>query len=201
MSRGRQINKLSKGKYGNKMMLSGSELWDKYNKKAISDASKKIADIKSNPGGRRKLFDIFRSRDAVADRNVERVKKLNEGINKYKYVSGVQRLADVRSGKVHTSLTNSVASGISSFYGTGGQKGTQAFLEDLSKNKAYGATTRKVADKMTKGTYRTLATVGAVGVGSLAFKPFEWGDKVVRAPLKAVDKNAFAYEESKNQEV
>ena len=201
MSRGRQINKLSKGKYGNKMMLSGSELWDKYNKKAMSDASKKIADIKSNPGGRRKLFDIFRSRDAVADRNVERVKKLNEGINKYKYVSGVQRLADVRSGKVHTSLTNSVASGISSFYGTGGQKGTQAFLEDLSKNKAYGATTRKVADKMTKGTYRTLATVGAVGVGSLAFKPFEWGDKVVRAPLKAVDKNAFAYEESKNQEV
>ena len=201
MSRGRQINKLSGGKYGNKMMQSGSELWDKFNKKATENASKKLADIKANPAGRRRLFDLFRSKDSVAMRNVDRAQRLKNGMNKYKNISGAQRLADVQSGKVHTSLTNSVASGISSFYGTGGQKGSQKFLENLSKNQHYGEDTRKVADKLTKGTYKTLATVGAVGVGSLAFKPFEWGDKVVRAPLKAVDKNAFAYEESKNQEV
>ena len=129
------------------------------------------------------------------------MKKLQEGVDKYGKLNGSQRLADVKAGKSHTSFTNSVASGVSSFYGTGGQKGTQEFLENLSKNKAYGKETQNAAAALTKGTKRTLATVGAVGVGTIAFKPFEWGDKAIREPLKAVDKNAFAYEDSKNQEV
>ena len=44
-------------------------------------------------------------------------------------------------------------------------------------------------------------TIVGVGIGSLAFKPFEVGDKAVRKPLEAVDKKAYGYEKQQNQAV
>lgn len=46
-----------------------------------------------------------------------------------------------------------------------------------------------------------LGTAAGIGVGSLAFKPFDLGDKAVRKPLEKVDKKAYGYEKSQNQVV
>jgi hypothetical protein len=46
-----------------------------------------------------------------------------------------------------------------------------------------------------------LGTVAGIGIGSLAFKPFDLGDKAVRKPLEKVDKKAYGYEKSQNQVV
>ena len=60
-------------------------------------------------------------------------------------------------------------------------------------------TTRDAASWLEK--HKRTALVGSIGVGSLAWKPFEWGDKAVRGATKVVDKDAFAYEKSKEQQV
>jgi hypothetical protein len=46
-----------------------------------------------------------------------------------------------------------------------------------------------------------LGTAAGIGIGSLAFKPFDLGDKAVRKPLEKVDKKAYGYEKSQNQVV
>lgn len=46
-----------------------------------------------------------------------------------------------------------------------------------------------------------LGTAAGIGIGALAFKPFDLGDKVVRKPLEKVDKKAYGYEKSQNQVV
>ena len=46
-----------------------------------------------------------------------------------------------------------------------------------------------------------LGTVAGIGVGSLALKPSDLGDKAVRKPLEKVDKKAYGYEKSQNQVV
>lgn len=59
--------------------------------------------------------------------------------------------------------------------------------------------TQKLADFL--GNHKTLAVAGSLGVGSLLFKPFTWGDKIVRGGTKLVDKNSFAYENRNQEEV
>lgn len=59
--------------------------------------------------------------------------------------------------------------------------------------------TQKLADFL--GNHKTLAVAGSLGVGSLLFKPFTWGDKLVRGGTKLVDKNSFAYENRNQEEV
>lgn len=46
-----------------------------------------------------------------------------------------------------------------------------------------------------------LGTAAGIGIGSLAFKPFDLGDKAVKKPLEKVDKKAYGYEKSQNQVV
>lgn len=46
-----------------------------------------------------------------------------------------------------------------------------------------------------------LGTFAGIGIGALAFKPFDLGDKAVRKPLEKVDKKAYGYEKSQNQVV
>lgn len=46
-----------------------------------------------------------------------------------------------------------------------------------------------------------LGSAAGIAIGSLAFKPFDIGDKAVRKPLEKVDKKAFGYEKSQNQVV
>ena len=85
--------------------------------------------------------------------------------------------------------------------GQGGSKSAKELTENIRKQGEISGNkgTQKVADFL--GNHKTIAVAGSLGVGSLVFKPFTWGDKVVRGGAKAVDKNAFAYENRNQEEV
>ena len=81
----------------------------------------------------------------------------------------------------------------------GGRKNANNIVNNIRKaGEASGNKgTQQVADFL--GKHKTLAIGGSLGVGALVFKPFTWGDKLVRGGTKVVDKNSFAYE-NRNQE-
>lgn len=85
--------------------------------------------------------------------------------------------------------------------GQGGSKSAKELTENIRKQGQISGNkgTEKVANFL--GNHKTIAVAGSLGVGSLVFKPFTWGDKVVRGGAKAVDKNAFAYENRNQEEV
>ena len=205
MSRGAQINKLSGGKYGQKMVKSGSELWDKFNEKATRQALDKTnRSISNAKAGKRKFWDVFRSKESLAERNKDRITKGSEKLAEIKNLrntTGAQRARDVLDGRVHTSLTKSVIDSKPVRFMTFQEGNHQKFLGNLAKDASVGDDTRRVARFLTTGTGQTLAAVGSVGIGAAAMYPFTLGDKAVRKATKAVDKNAFAYEESKGQEL
>ena len=49
--------------------------------------------------------------------------------------------------------------------------------------------------------HKKTALVGATGLGLVAWKPWTMGENAVKGTLGAIDKNAYAYEKSKEQEV
>jgi len=219
MSRGGQINRLGQKvnngfmkNTGDKMVNSGSVLWDKFNRKVtdkgIVKATNKLNNAKA---GKRNIFqraaDLFKDEKGLAEAQANRVAKREEklaDIQRLKGISGTQRAKDVLSGKTHTSFTKSILGSKPVRFITFQEGNNQQFLKELEKNHTKNGKlddTGKVARFLTTGTGQTLAGIGAVGVGLAAMKPFEWGDKAVRAGAKAIDKDAFAYEKSKEQQV
>ncbi len=82
-----------------------------------------------------------------------------------------------------------------------GEKSANQIVKNLKKQgQASGNEgTQKLADFLEK--HKTAAVAGSLGVGTLLFKPFNWGDKLVRGGTKLVDKNSFAYENRNQEEV
>lgn len=83
-----------------------------------------------------------------------------------------------------------------------GKKGRQELSNQLLSTgiKSGNPITKKVA-KYVNPKKAIPGTIVGVGIGSVAFKPFEIGDKAVRKPLEAVDKKAYGYEKQQNQAV
>jgi len=83
-----------------------------------------------------------------------------------------------------------------------GKKGRQELSNQLLSTgiKSGNPITKKVA-KYVNPKKAIPGTIVGVGIGSLAFKPFEVGDKAVRKPLEAVDKKAYGYEKQQNQAI
>ena len=169
------------GKLGNAMMESGAKHWGKAEEKNLQKIVKAGKDKKAVKAAEASLkkFDP-----------TSRAEKL-----------GKAQLKAIKSGDKYYSPLKTAASGVSMVFGTGGSEGTQKFLKNMASDSSNSAATKKVARFFQKGPASTVATIGAVGVGSLAFKPFDWGDKAVKTAAGAVDKNAFAYEKSKEQQV
>ncbi len=67
--------------------------------------------------------------------------------------------------------------------------------------KESGSTWTQTASKLVNPKHLVPGVVAGVGLGSLAFKPFDMGDKAVRKPLETVDKKAYGHEKSQNQVV
>jgi len=82
-----------------------------------------------------------------------------------------------------------------------GEKSANQIVKNLKKQgQASGNEgTQKLADFL--GNHKTAAVAGSLGVGTLLFKPFNWGDKIVRGGTKLVDKNSFAYENRNQEEI
>lgn len=71
----------------------------------------------------------------------------------------------------------------------------------LSQAKTSGNPITQKMGELVNPKSALLGTAAGIGVGSLAFKPFDLGDKAVRKPLEKVDKKAYGYEKSQNQVV
>jgi hypothetical protein len=92
-------------------------------------------------------------------------------------------------------------SGVSSFLGGGGKKGTNRFINEMKQQAKISGNegTAKVADFL--GRHKTLAVGGSIAAGAMMFKPLEWGDKAVKTTVGSIDKNAMRYEKSQNKQV
>lgn len=84
-------------------------------------------------------------------------------------------------------------------FGSTGREQLGGQLLDQAKNSG-NSITRKMG-KLVNPKNALLGTTAGIGVGLLAFKPFDLGDKAVRKPLEKVDKKAYGYEKSQNQVV
>lgn len=71
----------------------------------------------------------------------------------------------------------------------------------LSQAKTSGNPITQKMGELVNPKNALLGTAAGIGIGSLAFKPFDLGDKAVRKPLEKVDKKAYGYEKSQNQVV
>ena len=83
-----------------------------------------------------------------------------------------------------------------------GKKGRQELSNQLLSTgiNSGNPITKKVA-KYVNPKRAIPGTIVGIGIGSVAFKPFEIGDKAVRKPLEAVDKKAYGYEKQQNQAI
>ena len=82
--------------------------------------------------------------------------------------------------------------------GTGGNSGVNELRRNLEKSS--NPIVQKAGNFIKN--HKTLALAGSAGIGMSVLGSFmNIGENLIKKPLKAVDKNAFAYEDSKNQEI
>lgn len=213
------------GKVGNWMMNSGAKEYGKAQAKIAEKALK--SRIAQAPNAAKQLADTAGLEKIRAEKFLNDPKGYKNYVNKLKGLAnqestaraekalanfdkakfaeaaGKQKLGYIKSdnavvSRIHSrKIGEGVLGGVGSFMGAG-KKQTTGFLGKLAKNSA-NEDTRKTAEWLLK--HRRAGLVGGVAVGSLAWKPFGWGDTAVKKSLGAVDKNAFAYEKSKEQQV
>lgn len=93
-------------------------------------------------------------------------------------------------------ITNTMAAA-SSVGGTGGKKGLESFAKTMKNSE--NPISNKVGEFI--GNHKKLAMTGSGILGLGVVMPATWGggEKAVRGTAKLLDKNAYAYEDSKNQ--
>lgn len=104
-----------------------------------------------------------------------------------------------RTGKkFQASPVNYTLDRIAAALGTGGNSGVNKLRRDLEKSS--NPIVQKAGNFLKN--HKTLALAGSAGIGMSVLGSFmNIGENLIKKPLKAVDKNAFAYEDSKNQEI
>jgi len=222
MTYGKKIAGKNGNKVGNWMMKSGSE---EYGKAIAKQAQNKLgAVVSSGKKAAETLADTKALQEATKNLSPEKAAKYTNSLKtkaanvskaeaslknfnptEFARKAGDSRLKAVQSGAVSRRLGQGVLSGISKMWTGGNSREVTGFLHNVANKKdaagryVNSKTTRDMASWLEK--HKRTALVGSIGVGSIAFKPFEWGDKAVRGATRAVDKNAFAYEKSKEQQV
>ena len=218
MTYGKKIAGANGNKVGNWMMKSGAEHYGKAqaqitkrnlegviktgkkatatlaDPKALADASSKLKD----PVKYEKYLNALRTKSGNISKAESALAKFNP--ETYAKTIGDARLKAIQSGKLRgRKIGDGILSGISKFWiGANGQQAT-GFLNKIAKDQTNSKKTREIANWL--GKHKRAALVGSIGVGSIAFAPWGWGDKAVRGVTGAVDKNAFAYEKSKEQQI
>lgn len=212
------------GKIGNWMMNSGAKEYGKAQAKVAEkvlksriaqapNAAKTLADPEAlekikktyanNPEGYKNYINKLKG--LANENSTARAKSALANFDKAKFAeaAGKQKLGYIKSdnavvSRIHSrKIGEGILGGVGSIMGAG-KKQTTGFLGKLAKNSA-NEDTRKTAEWLLK--HKRAGLIGGAAVGSLAWKPFGWGDSAVKKSLGAVDKNAFAYEKSKEQQV
>ena len=208
--------KTSTKKLGDWMMKSGSE---QYGKAVVSGRQRALnkqikAGTKAANGGgffdRHNIRLKFKGKDLLGRSPEElqkiaaRGRKATTSIGKLDANNIAQeRLRKIQTGKASRKIGQGVLEGISSIFGIN-KKRTTSFLNKMTNtNKNSGAIyskeTQDVANFLKR--HKRTAAAGTIGLGLVAFKPFEWGDAATKKVVGAIDKNAYAYEKSKEQPV
>lgn len=127
----------------------------------------------------------------------------NFNFNNHAALSGNKKLQLITSdnpaiSRVHGQrLGEGFLGGLGSIMGGVGKKPVTGFLSKMAKSK--NEDTKKMAEWLMQ--HKRTALAGGVGVGLVAFKPFTMGENATRKVIGSVDKNAFAYEKSKEQAI
>ena len=112
-----------------------------------------------------------------------------------------QSLPDQKSYSVASAVgkgAEKFLGGISSFMGGGGKKGVQEFANYMKSSK--NATSQKIGKFVEKHPKTALTGSIGVGIGAMG-ATFGQGEKLSKKALETVDKNAFKYTKSKEQEI
>ena len=179
MTYGHKISGKNGNKLGDWMMKSGSRGYGKFSAQAQERAlARGLAKSGQIAEARLAGFDAA----SVADR------------------AGAARLRRIKSGNVNTTIGSTLLNVPASFLGSGSRK-TADFLHQVTANTngAYGQDAVNMAKFLRR--HKKTALVGATGLGLVAWKPWTMGENAVKGTLGAIDKNAYAYEKSKEQEV
>ena len=103
--------------------------------------------------------------------------------------------------KVRHNPLRGAANVYNSFNMMGGETGMKSFQNSLRGKGTSGSKLSKdVADFMDRHGATSMAAIGAVGGGAL-FKTSELAEKGTEKTLRAIDKNAFKYTDSKEEEM
>lgn len=210
MTYGKNLAKVSKpgGKVealGKKMLESGADKYGKaavkYNQKTLDKVVKtgdSAFETLTKKAGKLSEEEVKNLGLQVKRGNLAKAAPRNWDATKI----GQARAAHIAKGHTGRTLTGTITegtlSGASSFMGVD-KKTTGGFLRNMASNPNNSETTKKTATWLLN--HKKTALAGSVAVGALGFKPWTYGDKAVRSMAGAVDKNAFAYEKSKEQEV
>lgn len=89
---------------------------------------------------------------------------------------------------------------ISNLSGGGGRKGVEDFANTMINSKSGSEWSKTVGGLAKKYPKTALATSIPIGVGTMAVT-WDAGEKLVRKTAKAADDNAYAYQESKEQQI
>ena len=195
------------GKIGNWMMKSGSQEYGKAVVKARNSALQRQIKAGQKAAGGGGLFDkILGTKQEHLDKIAqigEKAKNTAASINLDATKIGQARLEKIKAGKATRKIGQDILEKLGGAMGAGKQNTTN-YLNRLTNTNpksgiVYSKETQEIANFLKR--HKRTAAVGGIAVGSLTFKPFTWGDKAARGAVKAIDKNAFAYEKSKEQQV
>lgn len=223
MTYGKKLaGKSGNGKLGNWMMNSGANQWGKAQASVVKEAiNNKISSgnnansILTNYKELKKIEEKkFKGKPEEFQKYIDKLRlQKKQGQNASRAVFDAEKYAD-RVGKLKlqniTSNNETISNfhrrklgegflgGIGGFMGMG-RKTTKGFLGRMAQNPNNSESTRKTAAWLQRHGRTALA--GSIAVGGIAWAPFNWGDAAVRKPISAIDKNAFAYEKSQEQQV
>ena len=122
-----------------------------------------------------------------------------------KITSGESKLLSPKTWHWYKGMKENAARGLASFYNTfnmmGGEKGMASLKNSLTGKGSSGSKiSKKVANIMDNHGATSMAAIGAIGGGAL-FKGSELIEKGTEKVLRGVDRNAFKYTDSKEQEI
>lgn len=108
----------------------------------------------------------------------------------------------IKAAPIFHTPGQTILGGISNIFGGGGRRGVYKFGHQLNRySKHSGSEWSQKAGKFIMDHPKT-ALVGSIPVGAgIMAGTWDAGEKLVRKGMKKVDKNAYAYQESKEEEI
>ena len=172
----------------------GSYIGDKAQQQSVSKKSEERQF--ANPSIFRRGINAIKRSGWGSRQNMNVIDNINNGKSK---------VYDPRTWKWLKKVIHNPARGLANVYNSfnmmGGETGMKSFRNSLTGQGTSGSRLSKDIANFTKNHGATsMAAIGAIGGGAL-FKTSELAEKGTEKTLRAIDKNAFKYTDSKEEEM